>query len=165
MTRRSWKAVPVVFALAMAVAAAALGGGEAARACTPKFVNGAMRLCGPATGHLSVFGSYTFRNGTCKRTVGRGGAQLRPRARRAEARERDERGPCLPQDPDLRPAFEPDGRFGDRVARREALERLRPVVQGQRDRRHVRRQQARERRRARHRQLPLLRLSQATRAG
>jgi hypothetical protein len=69
MARRLLKAAPVAFALALAVAAAALAGGEAADACTPKFVNGAMHLCGPATAHLSVFGSYTFRNGTCKRTV------------------------------------------------------------------------------------------------
>ena len=37
--------------------------------CTPKFVDGALHLCGPATAKLSVFSGYTFRNGTCKRSV------------------------------------------------------------------------------------------------
>jgi hypothetical protein len=60
----------VVIVLALgATVTNARGSGLGSVGCTPKFVSGALHLCGPATGQLSVFGSYTFRNGTCKRTV------------------------------------------------------------------------------------------------
>jgi hypothetical protein len=71
MTKRSASAVPIALtALALAASAASAPGVHLVQArCTPTFVAGAMRLCGPASGRLSVFPGVTFRNGACKREV------------------------------------------------------------------------------------------------
>jgi hypothetical protein len=59
-----------VAALSVAVPSTAATVGQQDRAtCTAKFYAGALHLCGPATARLSVWGRYTFRKGTCKRSV------------------------------------------------------------------------------------------------
>jgi hypothetical protein len=73
-----------VTAIALATLAglcASPAGGAADRsqhpgACTPKFSEGAMHLCGPAFARLSAFRGFTFRNGTCKRLTVAGKPQL-----------------------------------------------------------------------------------------
>jgi hypothetical protein len=72
-------AVTFAAVAALAVAASAAGARVAqpeTTSCTAKFIAGALHLCGPATAHLSVFGRYTFRNGTCKRSVVAGESTL-----------------------------------------------------------------------------------------
>jgi hypothetical protein len=66
--RATLAAASAALGVAAAVATSALAGEDASRVCTPKFASGAMHLCGPATAHLSVFGTYKFENGTCKRS-------------------------------------------------------------------------------------------------
>jgi hypothetical protein len=70
--RRYSRLATLAAAAALAVVAPSTAAPDALReeaACKPRFYAGALHLCGPATARLSVWGRYTFRNGTCKRTV------------------------------------------------------------------------------------------------
>ena len=58
------------------VTASAPAASSAGGTCTATFVAGAMHLCGPATARLSVFSGFTFRNGTCKRSLVAGDQSL-----------------------------------------------------------------------------------------
>jgi hypothetical protein len=63
-------AAAIAAGLAAGVAAASTGTPASRGSCTNgNTVNGAIRFCGPATAHLSVFKGATFRQGTCRHTV------------------------------------------------------------------------------------------------
>jgi hypothetical protein len=67
---RSVAAALAIFAgCALSASSIAAPAGAAGGRCTPGFVRGAMRFCGPASARVSVFSGVTFRGGTCKQEV------------------------------------------------------------------------------------------------